>query len=105
VGHVIQFNRKEPVSLLRTRYVDPAHRVQKIGVMRLMAMRLIGSILHLPQISMLLLIVGFITMISSVLLYAAVLPEEWDASFNKALPILEKVNMYLLATCLPLDKY
>lgn len=29
-------------------------------------------------------------MLISVLLYVAVLPEEWDASFNKALPILEK---------------
>jgi Zn-dependent membrane protease YugP len=100
VGHAIQFNRKEPVSLLRTRYLGSAHRVQKIGVMLFMAMPFIGSILHLPHVSMLLLIVGVITMLSSVLLYAAVLPEEWDASFNKALPILEK-GEYVPAAYIP----
>jgi len=33
-------------------------------------------------------IIGVVTMLASVLMYAAILPEEWDASFNKALPIL-----------------
>jgi Zn-dependent membrane protease YugP len=90
VGHAIQFNRKEPVSLLRSRYLGSVHRIQKIGVMLLMTMPFIGAVLHLPQISVLLFAIGLTTMFSSVLLYAAVLPEEWDASFNKALPILEK---------------
>jgi Zn-dependent membrane protease YugP len=100
VGHAIQFNRKEPVSLLRTRYLGSAHRVQKVGVMLLMTMPFIGSILHFPQISLLLLVVGIITLLSSVLLYAAVLPEEWDASFTKALPILEK-GQYVPADYMP----
>ena len=39
-------------------------------------------------------------MLASVLLYVAVLPEEWDASFNKALPILEK-GEYVPAEYLP----
>jgi Zn-dependent membrane protease YugP len=90
VGHAIQFNHKEPVSLLRSRYLGSVHRIQKIGVMLLISMPFIGSILHLPQVSVLLFVVGLATLFSSALLYAAVLPEEWDASFNKALPILEK---------------
>jgi Zn-dependent membrane protease YugP len=90
VGHAIQFNRKEPVSLLRTKYMGSATRLQKIGIMMLMVMPLIGGITKLPIISLVTLIVGVLTMLLSVLLHLAVLPEEWDASFNKALPILEK---------------
>ena len=100
VGHAIQFNREEPVSLLRSRYLGSVHRIQKIGVMLLMTMPFISAVLHLPQISVFLLVIGLITMFSSVLLYAAVLPEEWDASFNKALPILEK-GEYVPSTYIP----
>jgi Zn-dependent membrane protease YugP len=90
VGHAIQFNRKEPLSLLRTKYMGSATRLQKAGIMMLMVMPLIGGITKLPIISLVTLIVGVLTMLLSVLLHLAVLPEEWDASFNKALPILEK---------------
>ncbi len=100
VGHAIQFNRKEPVSLLRTRYMGHAHTLQKIGISILMIMPLIGAIAKLPIISLLTLIIGVATMLISVALHLAVLPEEWDASFNKALPILEKGN-YVPDTYLP----
>jgi Zn-dependent membrane protease YugP len=33
--------------------------------------------------------IGVVTMLSSAAMYVAILPEEYDASFNKALPILE----------------
>lgn len=90
VGHAIQFNRKEPVSLLRTKYLGNAHRIQSIGIYLLMFMPIVGAVFKLPHLSLMTLIVGIATMLISVLLYVAVLPEEWDASFNKALPILEK---------------
>lgn len=90
VGHAIQFNRQEPVSLLRTKYMGSASRLQKIGISILMIMPLIGAIVKLPMLSFITLLVGVGTMLISVALHLAVLPEEWDASFNKALPILEK---------------
>jgi len=90
VGHALQFNRKEPVSLLRDKYLGSAARIKTIGIYILMVMPVIGALLHLPHISLLTIGVGIITMLASVSLYIAVLPEEWDASFNKALPILEK---------------
>lgn len=90
VGHALQFNRKEPVSLLRDKYLGSAGKIKSIGVYILMFMPAIGAALHLPHISLLTIAIGIITMLASVSLYFAVLPEEWDASFNKALPILEK---------------
>ncbi len=90
VGHAIQFNRKEPVSFLREKYLGKAAKVQEWGIYILMALPLVGAVFRIPHLMLLTALIGIVTMLSSVLLYAAILPEEWDASFNKALPILEK---------------
>lgn len=103
VGHAIQFNRQEPVSLLRTKYMGRAFQLRKIGITLLMLMPIIGGLTKLPALSIITLIIGMTTMLISVLLHLAVLPEEWDASFNKALPILEK-GQYVPAEYLPAVK-
>lgn len=90
VGHAIQFNRKEPVSFLRRRYLPKVVTVQKIAAFVLMAFPLIGGLTKMPHLVMLNIGLGIFVMLLSVLLYVAILPEEYDASFNKALPILEK---------------
>jgi len=90
VGHAIQFNKKETVSLLRSRYMGPALRLRKVGIALLMALPLATVIFRIPHVSLLTAIIGLSTMLISVLMYVAILPEEFDASFNKALPILDK---------------
>ena len=90
VGHAIQFNRNEKVSLLRKRYIPKAHLIQKYGIYLIMALPMLTAIFRVPHVTAIMALLGIITLLSSVLIYAAILPEEWDASFNKALPILEK---------------
>ena len=90
VGHAIQFNRHEKVSLLRKRYLPKAHVIQKIGIYLLMGLPMVTAIIRVPHVVGLTAVIGIFTLLSSVMIYAAILPEEWDASFNKALPILEK---------------
>ena len=90
VGHAIQFNRNEPVSFLRRKYLGKAHAFQKAGVYLMMAIPLIGAVLRIPHPMIVLGGLGLLTLFSSVIIYMAILPEEWDASFNKALPILDK---------------
>lgn len=90
VGHAIQFNRNEKVSFLRKRYLPKAHTIQKIGISLLMALPLVTAIFKIPHLSGFTFLLGIIVLMSSVLIYAAILPEEWDASFSKALPILRK---------------
>lgn len=90
VGHAIQFNRHEPVSLLRDRYLAKAHLIQNCGIYLLMAMPIIGAVFRIPHLMILNIGIGVATMLVSVLMYLAILPEEWDASFNKALPILQQ---------------
>lgn len=88
VGHAIQFNREEPVSLLRKRYLKQAVLIQRIGTGLLMFAPTLFAMLRVPHAFFLMAGIGLITMLASVFMYMAILPEEWDASFNKALPIL-----------------
>lgn len=90
VGHAIQFNKKEPVSKLREKYLSKAHFIQHYGVMILMGIPVVGLIFRVPHMALLTAVIGILTMLASVLMYVAILPEEYDASFNKALPILEQ---------------
>ncbi|MFK8047071.1 MAG: zinc metallopeptidase [Halioglobus sp.] len=90
VGHAIQFSRKEQVSKLREKYLGKAHLIQTWGVYVLMSIPIIGAAFRIPHLAILTALIGVVTMLASVLMYAAILPEEYDASFNKALPILEE---------------
>jgi len=90
VGHAIQFNREEPVSYLRRRHLKRAHRLQRVGAAILMILPVLGLLIRIPHLSLLCVAAGLLTLLASVVAYAAILPEEWDASFNKALPILKK---------------
>lgn len=90
VGHAIQFSRDEPVSHLRQKYLGKAHRIQQIGIYILMAMPVVGGVFRIPHLAILTAAVGIVTMLVSVMMYVAILPEEYDASFNKALPILNE---------------
>ena len=90
VGHAIAFSRQEPVTKLREKYLGKAHFIQNWGVYILMSIPIIGAVFRVPHLALLAASVGIVTMLASVLMYAAILPEEYDASFNKALPILEE---------------
>ena len=90
IGHAIQFCQQEPVSRLREKYFSKAQVIQKFGAMFLMASPVIGLLFRLPHLTLLTVVIGVLTMAVSVLMYVAILPEEYDASFNKAMPILSE---------------
>ena len=90
VGHAIQFYREEPVSRLRDKYLGRAGQIQKIGGYILVAAPILTLLIKSPVIFLWIGIVAVITMLASALMYVAILPEEYDASFNKALPILKE---------------
>jgi len=88
VGHAIQFIRQEPVSRLREKYLGQAFRIRRIGSYLLTVAPLVTLMLRAPSVMLFFVLAGIATMLISVLMYVAILPEEYDASFNKALPIL-----------------
>lgn len=90
VGHAIQFTRDEPVSHLRAKYMSKALMVRRVGETMLTMTPVLGFLLKSPIVMLGIVVIGLITLLSSVLMYFAILPEEYDASFNKALPILQE---------------
>jgi len=88
VGHAIAHERKESVSRLSSRYLPVGRVVQRITGGLLVGWPLISALLHLPYALTLHAMVVGLSGILAVLVQVAILPEEWDASFNKALPIL-----------------
>lgn len=89
VGHAIQHFRKEPLLAWRSRLAIFADSVQKFGVAALMVMPVVTAITRAPALGGFLFLVGIGSMFMATLVHLITLPVETDASFNKALPILE----------------
>lgn len=90
VGHAIQYHRQEAITGLRHRYSPAAMMIQKVAVGFLFAIPLVVAIFKVPHVALLVGLVGVLAMLASVLIQFIILPMEWDASFNKAMPILVK---------------
>ncbi|MFQ5610400.1 MAG: zinc metallopeptidase, partial [Woeseiaceae bacterium] len=82
---------------VRTQLVRWSMPIQKLGAFVLMASPFIGIFTRLPQLSILMFGAGFLTLATSTLVHLATLPTEFDASFGRALPILERGNILITA--------
>lgn len=89
VGHAIQHFNKEPLLAWRTRLAIFANSVQKFGVAAMMLMPLLTAATRMPALGGVLFMVGIGSMFIATLVHLITLPVELDASFKKALPILE----------------
>lgn len=92
VGHAIQWHRKETVFRLRSRYMPIASRLQQLGIMLLSLAPIAGVITRNPIGIALPVAGGIMVALCGAATYLIILPEEWDASFNKAMPILIEGN-------------
>jgi Zn-dependent membrane protease YugP len=89
VGHAIQFHRGDPTCKLFTRYVPVASAIQRVGI-ALVSLPVFALAFQLPRVSMIAMLFAAVVMLSAAFVHMIILPQEWDASFNKALPILEQ---------------
>lgn len=92
VGHAIAHEKKQKISHLSSRYLPFAHFARRVTAGLLVGWPLISVLLHLPYLVALHALVVGLSGLLAVLVQVAILPEEWDASFNKALPILAEGN-------------
>ena len=88
IGHAIQFHRKEEIFRLRSRYLPLALTLGQAGVSLLWAIPILGLIVRSPVLIGTMIGFSVVLQVAGALAYLVILPEEWDASFNKALPIL-----------------
>jgi len=90
VGHAHQHSTSYLPFRLRTILVKTMGPAQRFGALILMAAPIVTLITRLPGPGIIMLIGGFLTMGMSTLVHFVTLPTEWNASFSRALPMLEK---------------
>lgn len=90
VGHAIQHFRNEPLLKWRSRLAVFANAVQKFGVAAMIGMPIVTAITRAPALGSFLFLIGIGSMFMATIVHLITLPVEIDASFNKALPILEE---------------
>lgn len=88
VGHAMQFYRRERIFELRKRYLPLATRLKQIGIILMLLIPLITLLLRTPLAIGGVIAVSLLLQLAGAFAYLIILPEEWDASFNKALPVL-----------------
>jgi Zn-dependent membrane protease YugP len=89
VGHAIQDNAGYQPLYARTKLVRAAKAAEKIGAGLMMAIPLIAMITRVPAVGGLMFLGGLASLGLPVIIHLITLPVEWDASFRRALPILE----------------
>ena len=100
VGHAIQDEDNYAPLALRTRLVQLAAPAEKLGAGILMLAPVIMALLRSPAAGLLFLAGGALTLGSAALVHALTLPMELNASFARALPMLER-ERYLIEGDLP----
>ncbi len=90
VGHAIQHATHAPPLLKRHKLAVLGIHLQRFGIILMIAGPLIGLLGHLPVFILPALACGLFLMALPILFHVLTLPVEWDASFRKAAPILDK---------------
>ena len=90
VGHALQDHQDYKPLRYRTHLVRAAQKFEKLGAGILMVSPFIGAITRVPGLGILTFLGGLMTLGTATLVHMVTLPTEFDASFNRALPLLDK---------------
>ncbi|PKL95485.1 MAG: peptidase [Gammaproteobacteria bacterium HGW-Gammaproteobacteria-8] len=90
VGHAIQHADGYAPLLWRTRMVRSVQVFQKFGMVLIALMPIVLLALRLPRAGLILLVAGIAALASGIVVHLVTLPTELDASFRRALPLLER---------------
>ncbi|MGB5164169.1 MAG: zinc metallopeptidase [Woeseiaceae bacterium] len=90
VGHALQDSDGYTPLRLRTRLVRIVQPVERLGAGILMLSPFVGAITRAPSLGIVMFAAGFLTLASSTLIHFVTLPTEFNASFARALPILDR---------------
>ena len=88
VGHAIQDHTNYPPLQARTRMVGTAAKLERVGAALMMGVPILAVITRVPAAGFLMFLGGFATLCIPLVVHLLTLPTEFDASFNRALPLL-----------------
>jgi uncharacterized protein len=100
VGHALQDARAFAPLRWRTRLVRWVHPIERVGAGMMMVSPFSAIFTQSRTLAVLMFLLGMATLFSGVLVHFVTLPTELDASFRRALPLVEKRGV-LLAEDLP----
>ena len=90
VGHAIQDRTGYGPLQERTKLIRLAQGAEKAGSFVMLGIPIVAGLTRSPVGGLLVLLVGLAVMSMGALVHLVTLPVEWDASFRRALPILEQ---------------
>ena len=89
-GHAIQHQEKHPDFMLRQKRIRTALTIERFSAMALLITPFIFALTRVPHSMLLTVLIGVAGMLANIWVQLKNLPVELDASFNKAMPILEE---------------
>jgi Zn-dependent membrane protease YugP len=90
VGHAIQDHEGYAPLKIRSRLVRASRNIERLGAAVLMMSPFVGALARAPSLSLLMFGAGLLTLGTSTLIHFVTLPTEFDASFVRALPMLDE---------------
>jgi Zn-dependent membrane protease YugP len=90
VGHAIQHQLGYVPFKVRQQLVVVASGAEKLGAFMMFALPVLALISRSPHVGLAMFIIGIGSMLLGTIVHLATLPVEWDASFKRALPILQE---------------
>lgn len=93
VGHALQDHEGYAPLKIRSRLVRASRNVERLGAGVLLVSPFIGALTRAPGLGMVMFAAGFLTLATSILVHCATLPTEFDASFRRALPMLDRYEI------------
>lgn len=93
VGHAVQDQMSYPPLKWRTRLVRATSGMEKAGAAILIVSPFLGIITRVPALGLFTFLGGILTLGTSAVVHFVTLPTEFDASFNRALPMLDEHNI------------
>jgi hypothetical protein len=89
VGHAMQDATGYAPLHARTRLAKQARRFEQLGAIVMLAAPIVMILSKSPAVMLLQVLIGVLIIGMTVLIHAVTLPTEFDASFRRALPVLE----------------
>jgi Zn-dependent membrane protease YugP len=93
VGHALQDAQGYAPLAMRTRLVRSLRPLERIGAGILMAAPLVAVMTRLPSMTAVIVLGGLLTLGTSTLVHLVTLPTEFNASFSRAMPLLQRDGM------------
>ena len=90
VGHAIQDQEDYAPLRLRNHLVRAGRNIERLGAGVLLVSPFIGALTRAPALGVVMFAAGFFALSTSALVHFATLPTEFDASFSRALPMLDQ---------------